>query len=324
MKNLKQSGLSKVAGLTIIVTLLAFVVTLGLQTGRAEAAARCDLGVNSKAFNDKNTTVSSQPSYNVIKPATFTVSQWAAKFTPPGIGLTSTHVTNRVNADEMYRRQVEGGVLTQKLSADTWIPMTDLNQCKLLAHQLQQARFVAAQKWTADKAVAGGYTRSNSAPLGGMGVHYQNSSLLGSFNPEKPAQLLYDTTRPTAPIVGLSYFVNSGANPPAGFAGPNDRWHRIKQWCLDPQDSNRLIAAEILSKTECENFGGMYLANPGIWTLHVWVVPGCESEWGVFSVSNPRIPYLPNTVTRHQGCGTNTDIGSQLMFDRTGTGPKVY
>lgn len=320
---MKKLKLNSALRLTAKLALAVVVVALGLQSGHAEAAARCDLGVNSKAFNDKGTTVSSQPSYNVIKPS-FTVDQWAAKFTPPGIGLTTTHVINRVNADALYRRQIEGGVLTQRLSADTWMPMTDLNQCKLLAHQLQQARFVAAQKWTAAKAVAGGYTRSNSAPLGGMGVHYQNSSLLGSFNPEKPAQLLYDTTRTDAPVVGLSYFVNSGANPPAGFAGPNDRWHRIKQWCLDPQDSNRLIAAEIMSKEECENFGGTHLANPGIWTLHVWVVPGCESEWGVFSVSNPRIPYLPNSVTRKQGCGTNTDIGNQLNFDRTGTGPKVY
>lgn len=328
MKKLKQAGLTSVLGLAAKVLALSVLVALGVRSGQAEAATpRCDLGVNSQSYNSQSPLVSSVPDRNVIQPVNFTVQQWADKFTNSSLGLTSRQVANRVILDTMYKRQILGGVLTQKLSADTWKPMTVKSECDALALQLQLARFVAARNHTAAQARANGYTRTGETPLGGVGVHYQNTSLTGTFDPEKPAQILYDSTAPNAPIVGLSYFVaKTGNTPPAGFVGPNDRWHRISHWCLDPLNGNTLIAAQVLSQQECEDLGGTHLVNPGFWTLHVWVVPGCESSWGVFSPSNPRVSYVPNVTTgmKSKGCGSNTDVGSQLNFDRTGTGPKVY
>jgi hypothetical protein len=41
------------------------------------------------------------------------------------------------------------------------------------------------------------------------------------------------------------------------------------------------------SEEECEARGGRKSGGSGNWMSHAWVVPGCESPWGVFSGANP-------------------------------------
>ena len=124
------------------------------------------------------------------------------------------------------------------------------------------------------------------------------------FDPSHPLALIYDGIHPTSQMVGLMYYA-MGVNPPAGFAGPNDHWHRHSGVCtgkggavLFPPDSN-------VTATQCKKAGGFYMRVTG-WMVHAWVVPGWESPQGVFSHENPDLPcadgtFHTDTIGRCQG-----------------------
>ena len=52
------------------------------------------------------------------------------------------------------------------------------------------------------------------------------------FDPDKPTYLQYDGNGPDAKLVGMSWYVRSGAMPPEGFPGDNDWWHVHPELCL--------------------------------------------------------------------------------------------
>jgi hypothetical protein len=309
------------------VLVVGMLMTVMVNVGRSSAATasthpksppRCDLGFNTKWYNQHAKQVTTlQP--KTIAPVRFTLQQWANVFTDPSLGLSKETVLAQLNANPNYKRQILGGVLTSKLGPDWVKPTTNAAECNTLRGQLQTARNVSVLFATADRAVKAGYART-STYLGGVGVHYQNTNMANQpFDPTRPAQILYDGAHANANIVGLSYFVMSPGNtPPEGFAGKNDRWIRHTHWCLN-SSSNVLIAADVLSQQECTAAGGKTVVNPGWWTLHVWLVPGCESDWGVFSVSNPRLPYMRSGMRRSVGCGRNTAITSRPNLDPRGT-----
>jgi hypothetical protein len=121
----------------------------------------------------------------------------------------------------------------------------------------------------------------------------------------------------------LSYVVlPSGDEPPEGFVGGNDHWHRHRNFCLDVDRDAYNFATDILSPDECAALGGTFTPNRS-WMLHTWVVPGCESDWGVFSGANPRLPYLPEGVTFASGCNSGDSFADPLELDGRGDGPDV-
>ena len=87
-------------------------------------------------------------------------------------------------------------------------------------------------------------------------------------------------------IVGLSYYVVSGSNPPEGFAGPNDTWHQHIGLCLK---YGVVIGPERWSTARCERAGGVKADGSAAWMVHAWVVPGWESAWGTFSGEHPEL-----------------------------------
>jgi hypothetical protein len=273
--------------------------------GAAVDSDRCDLDLNTERFND--TTGQGDPAamhHDAVAgdPSTihFTVLQWAKVFADPDLGMSATEVADAVDADVIYRRHVLAGVLTHTLDPDPWLPLTDPATCDALSGELDEVRGVVDRFPTVADAVAAGYTLGDSY-FAGLGVHYQNWDLLGGFDPANPVQLLYDGSEDDAHLVGVSYVVRSaGALPPVGFTGGNDHWHRHGRFCLDADAVN--LATDVLSDAECASRGGRVALNTDGWMLHVWVVPGCESDWGVFSAANPRLPYLPDGVRLARGC----------------------
>jgi hypothetical protein len=224
------------------------------------------------------------------KPAATTTTQ------PTAIGL-------RTNADEQAE-SIPDKALTPA-------------QRKTLAAQLVVARGVAMAYPTVGDATKAGYILAGKFTPG-AGAHY--ISIAGSaagylghkpkVDAAHPLALIYDGTAPTSSIVGLMYG-SFTSTPPAGFAGPNDHWHRHRNLCIVfhngsigipfPPDSD-------VGKSQCDVLHGMFMRET-LWMVHTWVVPGWESPQGVFSHAN---------IDLH--CGDGTDHTDKVGFC---TGSKV-
>jgi hypothetical protein len=166
-------------------------------------------------------------------------------------------------------------------------PLTEAERVELAAQQAE-AREAAARYPTVADAEAAGYNMS-VAYVPCIGAHYTNASLARSFDPAHPSELLYDGTAPDAKIVGLSYLVFSGAEAPAGFAGPNDLWHQHNfngGLCLK---GGVVVGGESLTDADCTARGGRKVKLDGVWMLHDWVVPGWECSWGTFAGECPEL-----------------------------------
>jgi len=156
-----------------------------------------------------------------------------------------------------------------------------------LGRQLLEARDIAERFSTVKKAEAAGY-RAVTPYIPLIGAHYMKFLTVdGTFDIEQPEMLLYDGTKPTSRIVGLSYYVRGDAEP-KGFAGPNDRWHRHLGLCIDT-DNPFVLGDEQTTERECRRRGGVKADGADGWMVHAWVVPGWESTNGVFSAENPQL-----------------------------------
>jgi hypothetical protein len=166
-------------------------------------------------------------------------------------------------------------------------PVSSNDQSTLNA-QLAAATQVTKEFATVKQALEAGYMESTPyVPC--IGAHYTNIGLAGTFDPSKPAELLYDGTKPDSKIVGLSYLVFHHLSPPPGFAGSNDLWHQHNAnggLCLK---GGFVIGAESTTRQECADMGGRKTLLTDVWMLHAWVVPGFSCTWGVFSGECPAL-----------------------------------
>ena len=172
--------------------------------------------------------------------------------------------------------------------AQPWTAMVDQGQCVKLAKELATARAVAAKYPTAADATAGGWEKVTPY-VPGIAAHYMKFSTVdGVFDVEQPEMLLYDGEGPDAHIVGLSYYMlHEGTDEPTqGFTGPNDHFHRHVGLCTS-KETGIVIGDSTTSAEECAARGGRKADGSSGWMSHAWVVPGCESPWGVFSGANP-------------------------------------
>jgi hypothetical protein len=166
------------------------------------------------------------------------------------------------------------------------VALTDPAQCTQLAADLDRARGVAARYPTAADALAAGYDASTPY-VGAIAAHFVKFPLVdGHFDIDQPEMLLYDGSGPGAHLVGLSYFVmKDGTEPETGFTGVEDRSHRHHLPLCEKGDG--VIGPLTISDADCAAQGGRRGDGSRGWMMHAWVVPGCESPWGVFSGSNP-------------------------------------
>lgn len=167
-----------------------------------------------------------------------------------------------------------------------WTALTDPAECERLAEELAQAREVALRYPTAADAMDDGYTQVTRY-VPGIAAHYIKLAYVdGEFVLDEPEMILYDGNEPDANVVGLSYFLLHGgqAEPTQGFTGANDHGHRHIGLCQGP---GGVIGDSTLTAEECEARGGRKTDGSAGWMIHAWVVPGCESPWGVFSAASP-------------------------------------
>lgn len=149
--------------------------------------------------------------------------------------------------------------------------------------QIAEASAVAVRYPTLADAEANGYIIT---PLvePGVGVHAVNWGLVGGFDPQRPAMLLYESLDPSSRIIALSYYIlGEPDRQPEGFAGDNDHWHNHIDICIQ--------AGTLLPTThdpdECAASQGTYLTGRNLWMLHAWVVEGVTNPWGAFATYNP-------------------------------------
>jgi hypothetical protein len=173
----------------------------------------------------------------------------------------------------------------------------DLQTSLRLGAQLVATLDLVERYPTVADAAAAGFRRAGPFSPG-LGTHYLPPSYSfnsdGDMDPEDMAwpTLIFDGWEPDAPIAGFMYQANSpdGAEP-EGFVGPNDHWHYHTDVCIviGPDGIDAPLGADrSATKTQCDQFGGMLIARTG-YMVHVWTVPGYESDLGIFSEVNPAI-----------------------------------
>lgn len=168
-----------------------------------------------------------------------------------------------------------------------WKAMVDPEQCVALAQELALARDTALSMPTAADAMAVGYVKVTTY-VPGIAAHYMNFSLVdGTFAVDQPEMVLYDGDGPDAHVVGLSYYLMQPGDvePSQGFTGDNDHTHRHVGLCTNA--ANVVIGDSSTSAADCTARGGRKADGNAGWMSHAWVVPGCESPWGVFSGASP-------------------------------------
>jgi hypothetical protein len=108
-----------------------------------------------------------------------------------------------------------------------------------------------------------------------------------TFEVTRPAFLIYGGLEPEAPLVGVAYVVSGTSDPPEAFAGSNDWWHLHQKICFGP-NGDTLAGAEEIPDEECAALGGTQRdLGPGVWLLHVWMVPDYELRLDAFASGHP-------------------------------------
>ncbi len=284
---------------------------------------RCDLGFNTAAFND--VSVPGVPhAHDDGEPVDFTLDEWAEVFVDPDDGIPVEVVVDFIEQHPVMRDGILSGGLTHALDPDPWNPMTDPDECEALADELTRAKEVAATYPTIADAEAAGYTKVTTY-YPGIAAHYMNfDHLRDGFVLEEPEMLLYDGDGPTAGMVGLSYYIlKEGEDEPTeGFTGDNDHYHRHVGLCIK---DGVVAAGSNTTDEQCGALGGDKSDGTAGWMSHVWITPGCESDWGVFSGANPTLTVRPpgDTAELPPGCGTGLTMDDDLDFDSEGEGPPV-
>jgi hypothetical protein len=172
------------------------------------------------------------------------------------------------------------------LGPQAWHAMTDQKQCDALEAELALARDTALKYPTVKDAKAAGWVQITPY-VPGIAAHFMNFRLVdGKFDITEPEMILYDGTGDDAAVVGLSYYIrqDGDAEPTQGFTGNNDHYHRHVGLCVSGAG---VIGDSTTTKEDCEARGGTKSEGTNGWMNHVWIVPGCESPWGMFSGASP-------------------------------------
>lgn len=167
------------------------------------------------------------------------------------------------------------------------------DDCLALAEHLDRAEDAVEGLHTRGAGEAAGW-REIAQYIEGLGTHHVRGSFNpgnpapgGGFDPARPTFLIYGGTTPDAPLVGLSYAAPGTADPPPAFAGTNDWWHLHQKVCFGP-NGDILAGAEEIPDEECAALGGRQIdLGPGIWLLHIWIVPFYQVKLDVFASGHP-------------------------------------
>ncbi len=332
-------------------TVAAPLVSAGADAGRDDAghhaatpgaapisalASRCDLAINSVSFWEETTTVHGDVGSTTSPAGSAKLDELIRETTKPGGEAKDAKVVAMLGSstDAEYREWIrwmqsyvgvahhaaagapdDNGGHGGHLGPQPWTPMTDQAECDQLDDELAQAKAIAMKYPHPGDAEAAGWTKVTGY-VTGIAAHYMNFKYVdGTFNIDEPEMLLYDGTDPTSSMVGLSYYMihDSELEPTQGFAGPNDHFHRHIGLCVN---DTGVIGDSTTTEEECTQRGGVKQGGSGGWMNHVWIVPGCESPWGMFSGASP---LLERSLTEASGTDGGGCAGSRIRsrFDLT-------
>jgi hypothetical protein len=202
-----------------------------------------------------------------------------------------------------------------------WTAMVDQKQCDTLDAELSLARSTALKYPTAADAMAAGWERVTFY-VPGIAAHYMKYGVVdGKFQIDQPEMILYDGNTPEARVVGLSYYmIQPGqAEPSQGFTGANDHSHRHVGLCN--KAGVGVIGDSTLTAEQCAAIGGIKSDGSKGWMSHAWVVPGCESPWGVFSAASPLLDgKLEQASTTNAGACSGSGVRDRYEL-RSGRPP---
>ena len=134
-----------------------------------------------------------------------------------------------------------------------------------------------------------------------LNPEFPGSPLDGAFDPTRPEFLQYDGNGPDAELVGMSWYVKvDPTNPPPGFRGDNDWWHRHQLLCFNT--TNFRVVGEDITDATCASRGGINLHLGSYWMVHAWIVDGWQHEPDVFVNHHPCLPLAGGPATHDDPC----------------------
>jgi hypothetical protein len=168
-----------------------------------------------------------------------------------------------------------------------------------LTRQIALTQRVGELYPTIAAAEAAGYRRAGPYSPG-LGLHLIRPSLEG-LNPDgvmddvdlmSPMSIIYAGTEQDSAVAGFMYYATTEEEP-EGFAGENDIWHYHTNTCVRFNDDGTIDApfgADMndVSPGLCERAGANLLEQTQ-WMVHVWSLPGWESQQGLFGEVNPAL-----------------------------------
>jgi len=127
------------------------------------------------------------------------------------------------------------------------------------------------------------------------------------FDYSKPEFLMFAGEEDDSELVGFAWLVKAPADePPEGFTGDNDWWHRHESLCFQMEEM--LVQGEDLTESQCSDRNGENVILDEYWMAHAWIVR----------------PWLTNgdVFTNHHPClkedGAVRDVGDQCWEDTSG------
>jgi hypothetical protein len=235
--------------------------------------------------------------------------------------VSGTLAHDHANSDATFTEE-DGSGHGGHVGPQPWTAMTNQEECDQLAAELELARETAMAFPTVADAKAAGY-RLVAPYLPGIASHFIKGELIdGKFEIDKPEMILYDGNTDDAKVVGLSYYMfHRGENTPTqGFTGDNDSYHRHIGLCS--ARGGGIIGDSTTTAEECEARGGAKSDGSSGWMSHAWVVPGCESPWGVFSAATPLLDQYVGEASGTDGgaCASSGVRDRYGMDDADGAG----
>ena len=300
----------------------------GGSTGPLAADAdRCDLGFNTKAYND---------AIKAGKSSDLTPT-WAQTFLPyePSYAKMSFWDKLSYNAALFINNDVYRGMQATGHDGhppiDPWTGMTDPVQCDDLKDQLRQVLAAVRKYPTLGAAQKAGYG-IRTPYFGGSGAHVVLKGVEENpdyeADPGVPPSLLYDGMGVNAAVVGamFGYETDRDMNTRI-FDTPNGSWHQHQGLCyvknqalgwIYPNATRIVLGSEATTEANCKKRGGYKDPASALYMMHVWVVPGCENPYGLFAHDNPRLTTTLNVRSGragNRGCGTGKAVTAPLALE---------
>jgi hypothetical protein len=173
---------------------------------------------------------------------------------------------------------------------------------QLLTYQLSVVNQLVADYPTIADAKADDWRRAGPF-IPGLGTHYiprdrdYTFTIPSSLGDEEEGEevrplLIYEGLEDDSPLSGFMFMAIADETP-VGFAGPYDEWHQHSNICVVIEDNGDIelpFVADLDDITDemCEERGGN-MSEISAHMVHIWSVPGYDSELGLFSEVNPRI-----------------------------------